>query len=127
MGIKQFVDTLQQSVIDLLAQYGIQGSTQCKAPGVYVGEAKICSLGLRIRRGYAYHGLSLNVDMDLEPFNRINPCGFAKLPMTQITDFRPGVTIDTVMQDIVLLLQPRLWSNYHERHHSSRSQTKATG
>jgi len=114
IGIKQFVDTLQQSVIDLLAHYGIKGRTQCKAPGVYVNDAKICSLGLRVRRGYTYHGLSLNVGMDLEPFTRINPCGFTQLAMTQITNFQPGVTLESVMQNIVSLLQPRLRRHHHE-------------
>lgn len=114
VGIKQFVNKLQQTIIDLLAEYDIQGSTKCEAPGVYVNEAKICSLGLRVRRGYTYHGLSLNVCMDLEPFTRINPCGFKQLNMTQIQDFHPLITLDTVIQDIVPLLQHKLWSHDYE-------------
>lgn len=114
MGIKQFVNNLQQTIIDLLAEYDIQGSTKCEAPGVYVNEAKICSLGLRVKRGYTYHGLSLNVCMDLEPFTRINPCGFKQLNMTQIQDFHPLITLDTVIQDIVPLLQHKLWSHDYE-------------
>lgn len=114
MGIKQFVDILQQSIIDLLSLYGIQGHTQCKAPGVYVEGEKICSLGLRVRRGYTYHGLCLNIDSNLEPFTRINPCGFHQLAMTQIKDLHPTVTLETVSQDIIALLQPRLWRNHHE-------------
>ncbi|MCS5710572.1 lipoyl(octanoyl) transferase LipB [Candidatus Berkiella aquae] len=113
MGIKTFVNHLQQSIIDLLALYGIQGHTQCSAPGVYVDNDKICSIGLRVRRGYTYHGLSLNVSMDLEPFTRINPCGFHQLRMIQIQDFYPTITLPTVIQDLIPILQHRLWRNSH--------------
>lgn len=114
IGIKQFVDHLQQSVIELLNGYGIKGQTQCSAPGVYVEGAKICSLGLRVRRGYTYHGLSLNVAMDLEPFSRINPCGFQNLRMTQIQEYYPAITLETVIQDIMPILQQKLWSEEYE-------------
>lgn len=109
LGIKAFIQNLQQSIIDLLAHYDIPSHLQCEAPGVYVENAKICSIGLRVRRGYTYHGLSLNVSMDLEPFNRINPCGFHQLRMAQIQDFYPTITLPTVIQNLVPILQHRLW------------------
>jgi lipoyl(octanoyl) transferase len=86
LGVKRLVHLLEQSVVDLLAGHGIESSTRPNAPGVYLGEAKIASLGLRVRRGCSYHGLALNVDMDLEPFSRINPCGYPGLAVTQMRD-----------------------------------------
>ena len=87
LGVKGLVGKIESSVIELLDLYGIEAETRPGAPGVYVGEAKIAALGLRIRKGCCYHGLSLNVDMDLEPFSRINPCGFRDLAVTQLRDF----------------------------------------
>ncbi|EXJ17229.1 lipoyl(octanoyl) transferase LipB [Imhoffiella purpurea] len=92
-GVKRFVNMLEQSVIELLDSYGIDAARRQDAPGVYVADAKIASLGLRIRNGCSYHGLSLNVSMDLEPFRRINPCGYAGLAMTQISDLVSGVSV----------------------------------
>jgi len=86
LGVRGLVSLLEDSIIDLLADYHIQGSRRQHAPGVYVRRQKIAALGLRIRRGCSYHGLSLNVAMDLEPFRRINPCGFAGLEVTQLAD-----------------------------------------
>ena len=86
-GVKGLVARLEASVIGLLGEYGITAQSRAGAPGVYVGQAKIAALGLRIRKGCCYHGLSLNVDMDLEPFSRINPCGFRDLAVTQLRDF----------------------------------------
>lgn len=86
LNIREFVTILEKSVIALLDEYHIPASTQCKAPGVYVNNNKICSIGLRVRRGCTYHGLALNVSMDLTPFSQINPCGFRELKMTQIAD-----------------------------------------
>lgn len=86
IGVRDLVTRIEQSLIDLLAEYGVQAAARADAPGVYVGEAKIASLGLRIRRGCSFHGLALNVDLDLEPFRRINPCGYAGLPMTRLCD-----------------------------------------
>lgn len=86
LGVRALVDTLQDAVIGTLERYGIKGSCQPKAPGVYVDGAKIASLGLRVRRGCSYHGLALNVNMDLSPFSRINPCGIADLAVTQVSD-----------------------------------------
>lgn len=86
LGIRQLVNKLEESVVMLLAEQGIVAQSRQDAPGVYVGEAKIASLGLRVRRGYSYHGLALNVDMDLSPFERINPCGMSGLKVTQLAD-----------------------------------------
>jgi lipoyl(octanoyl) transferase len=87
LNVRDIVSILEKSVIQLLTEYSITATTQCGAPGVYVNTQKICSIGLRIRRGCAFHGLALNVDMDLQPFTRIHPCGFSGLTMTQIADF----------------------------------------
>ena len=82
MGVRQLVTAMEQAVIALLASSGIQATAKADAPGVYVNGAKIASLGLRIRRGCSFHGLALNVDLDLTPFTHINPCGYAGLAMT---------------------------------------------
>jgi lipoyl(octanoyl) transferase len=85
-GVRELVSRIEQSLIDLLASYDVQALAKPDAPGVYVEGAKIASLGLRIRNGRSFHGLALNVDMDLEPFGRINPCGYAGMAMTQLAD-----------------------------------------
>jgi lipoyl(octanoyl) transferase len=95
-GVKRLVQLLEQSVIELLAGYGIESSTRPGAPGVYLEGAKIAALGLRVRRGCSFHGLSLNVDMDLEPFSRINPCGYPGLAVTQIAQRGTHVAIGPV-------------------------------
>jgi lipoyl(octanoyl) transferase len=84
MGVRELVTALEQAVIDYAAELGIRAECRRDAPGVYVGAAKLASIGLRIRRGASYHGLALNVCMDLEPFSRINPCGFPGLQMTEL-------------------------------------------
>lgn len=86
IGVRELVSRIEQSLIDLLASYDVQAVAKPDAPGVYVNGAKIASLGLRIRNGRSFHGLALNVDMDLEPFGRINPCGYAGMAMTQLAD-----------------------------------------
>ncbi|EIK54370.1 lipoate-protein ligase B [Stutzerimonas stutzeri TS44] len=86
IGVRALVSHIEQSLIELLASYGVVALAKPDAPGVYVEGAKIASLGLRIRNGRSFHGLALNVDMDLEPFRRINPCGYAGLAMTQLRD-----------------------------------------
>jgi lipoyl(octanoyl) transferase len=91
-GVKQLVQALEQAVIDYLASQQINGKRREKAPGVYVDKRKIAALGLRIRRGCSYHGLSLNIDMDLTKFQGINPCGYAGLEVTQLRDL--GITED---------------------------------
>ncbi|NOZ11898.1 MAG: lipoyl(octanoyl) transferase LipB [Gammaproteobacteria bacterium] len=85
-GVRQLVTALEQSVIDLLAAESILGQRRSGAPGVYVADCKIAALGLRVRGGYSYHGLSLNVNMDLGPFKRIDPCGYPGLEVTQCAD-----------------------------------------
>ena len=90
VGVRGLVGKIEKSVIDLLHSYRIVAHTRPGAPGVYVDRAKIAALGLRIRKGCCYHGLSLNVGMDLEPFSRINPCGYQGLAVTQLREF--GVT-----------------------------------
>lgn len=92
LGVRALVTHLEATVISLLAGYGIKAKARKDAPGVYVESAKLASLGLRVRRGCSYHGLSLNVDMDLEPFSRINPCGYPGLQVTQLADL--GVEAD---------------------------------
>ncbi|PWG65243.1 lipoyl(octanoyl) transferase LipB [Sediminicurvatus halobius] len=92
LGVRRLVTLLEQSVVDLLAAQGIDGAARADAPGVYVDGAKVAALGLRIRRGCSYHGLALNVAMDLEPFQRINPCGH---PGMAVTDLRTlGANLD---------------------------------
>jgi lipoyl(octanoyl) transferase len=85
-GVKELVNRLEQAVIDLLADYGVTAARLDGAPGVYVDGAKIAALGLRIRNGCSYHGLALNVDMDLSPYAAINPCGYAGMAVTQTRD-----------------------------------------
>ena len=90
IGVRELVSRIEQSLIDLLASYDVQAVAKPDAPGVYVDGAKIASLGLRIRNGRSFHGLALNVNMDLEPFGRINPCGYAGMTMTQLADLVAG-------------------------------------
>ncbi len=86
LGVREFVSALERAVIDLAAQYGIAAESRREAPGVYVGGRKLASVGVRVRRGGSYHGLALNVALDLAPFGRINPCGYAGLEMTQLSE-----------------------------------------
>jgi len=92
LGVRELVSALEQSVIDLAAEYGIDAASRRDAPGVYVAGTKLASIGLRIRRGASFHGMALNVDVDLEPFSRINPCGFENLEVTDLA--RLGVEHD---------------------------------
>jgi lipoyl(octanoyl) transferase len=84
LGVRELVTALEQSVVDLAAEFGIEAASRCDAPGVYVEGVKLASVGLRIRRGSSFHGMALNVDVDLEPFSRINPCGFKGLELTDL-------------------------------------------
>lgn len=94
LGVRDLVTLIEQSIVQLLDEYGIEAAPKPEAPGVYVDGDKIASLGLRVRRGCSYHGLSLNVDMDLEPFQRINPCGYEGLQVTSMTKLLPGGNLD---------------------------------
>jgi lipoyl(octanoyl) transferase len=102
LGVRQLVDALERSIAGLAAMHGIAAAGRRDAPGVYVGQRKLASLGLRIRRGASFHGLALNVDVDLEPFARINPCGYPGLEMTRLLDF--GVRLG--VRDVALQLAP---------------------
>ena len=93
-GVRDLVDTIERSIVLLLDGYGIAAAPNPAAPGVYVNGAKIASLGLRVRRGCSYHGLALNVDMDLEPFGRINPCGYRGLEVTSMARLLPVGAIE---------------------------------
>ena len=107
-GIRSLVTRLEQAMVDCLAGYGIEAAGRRDQPGVYVGERKIASLGLRVRKGCTYHGLALNVAMDLEPFTRINPCGFRGLQMTQVSALGGPADVKTVTRDLEPHLARRL-------------------
>lgn len=96
LNVRGLVCALERAVVASLAEWDIDAYGKRDAPGVYVDGAKIASIGLRIRRGASYHGLAINVAMDLEPFQRINPCGFTDLTMTQIRDFVPDINLEAV-------------------------------
>ncbi len=104
LGVRSLVELLEDVVILLLGEFEIQAESRLDAPGVYVGGKKIAALGLRIRHSCSFHGLSLNIDMDLEPFTRINPCGYQGLEVTQISDFKNEVDIESVAVRLVELL-----------------------
>jgi len=105
LGIRELVVALEQSVIALCAAHGIEAAGRRDAPGVYVGVRKLASIGLRVRRGGSYHGLALNVDGDLEPFSRINPCGHAGLEMTRLADLGVALGVRQAADE----LAPRLY------------------
>ncbi len=108
LNIRQFIDILEQAVIEFLNLFDIKATTKLGAPGVYIDAAKICSVGIRVRHGRTYHGLSLNVAMDLEPFTRINPCGYAGMRMAQIKDYVPEITVETAAQQLLPILERKL-------------------
>ena len=89
IAVREFVNRIETAIIDVLAHYGVKGERIEGAPGIYVSGDKIASLGLRVRRGCTFHGMAFNIDMDLEPFQRINPCGFAGLQVTQLSALAP--------------------------------------
>lgn len=108
-SVRQIVSALESSIIATLGEYGIEAAADLQRPGVYVGGKKIASLGLRIKNGSVYHGLALNVDMDLSPFHRINPCGYAGLAMTQIADYvQPAPPLHQVAEILVRHLTHKL-------------------
>ncbi|NIY47411.1 lipoyl(octanoyl) transferase LipB [Cedecea colo] len=104
LGVRELVTILEQTVVNTLADIGIEAYPRADAPGVYVAGRKICSLGLRIRKGCSFHGLALNIDMDLAPFLRINPCGYAGLEMTQVKDLKPGMAVADIQPRLVARL-----------------------
>lgn len=109
-GVKKLVNQLEQAIIDLLGDYGVDGNRKENAPGVYVNGAKIAALGLRVRRGCSYHGLSFNVDMDLAPFNLINPCGYEGLESTQLKDLAHNVDLERTATQLIDHLNRQLYS-----------------
>jgi len=111
LGVRGLVTLLENLMIRLLDDYDIKAYARDDAPGVYVNSAKIGSIGLRVRRGASYHGLALNVAMDLRPFSRINPCGMSNLTMTQIQDFVPNINLSLVKQNIIVHLTQALGYN----------------
>ncbi|WP_298621887.1 lipoyl(octanoyl) transferase LipB [uncultured Legionella sp.] len=96
LGIRTLVCQLENVLIKTLEQYNIEANTKCGAPGVYVDNKKIASIGLRVKNGCTYHGIALNVDMDMTPFSGINPCGFEQMEMTQIKNLFPAIRFDEV-------------------------------
>ncbi|OWL91062.1 lipoyl(octanoyl) transferase LipB [Halopseudomonas aestusnigri] len=109
LGVRDLVTAMEQSLVDVLALHGVEAAPRADAPGVYVGADKIASLGLRVRRGCSFHGLALNLDMDLEPFRRINPCGYAGLRMTQLAEHVEGpVDMLLVEEQLAAALRKRL-------------------
>lgn len=97
LSVRNLVCKLEQVLIDLLAAFQIHATRRTGAPGVYVADKKIASVGLRVKHGCSYHGIALNVDMDLTPFQSINPCGFSQLSITQIKDYVPTITLQQVL------------------------------
>jgi lipoyl(octanoyl) transferase len=111
VGIKSLVQQLEQAIIDQLSRYEIAAARRPGAPGVYVGGKKIASLGLRVRRGCSYHGLACNVDMDLEPFARIDPCGYEGMEVTQLADLGVSASAFTVGAELARRLAGLLGYN----------------
>lgn len=109
LGVRELVTAMEQALVDVLAGYGIEAAPKADAPGVYVAGDKIASLGLRVRNGCSFHGLALNVDMDMAPFQRINPCGYAGLKMVQLKDLlETAPSLDEVAQRLEPALRERL-------------------
>lgn len=106
--VRQLVNLMEQAIIDVLAGWNIMAERREGAPGVYVGEAKIAALGLKISRSCSYHGLSLNVNMDMAPFSRINPCGYEGLACTQLRDFGVSASVDEVLARLAAQLDTLL-------------------
>ena len=101
IGVKSLVYGIEQAIIDTIGLYGITAKRLDNAPGVYVNGAKMASLGLRIRKACSFHGLAFNINMDLEPFQRINPCGFSGLEVIQLADMASDVNLATVEQQLI--------------------------
>ena len=109
LGVRELVTAMEQALVDVLAGYGIEAAPKADAPGVYVAGDKIASLGLRVRNGCSLHGLALNVDMDMAPFQRINPCGYAGLKMVQLKGLlETAPSLDEVAQRLESALRERL-------------------
>jgi len=108
LGVRQLVTLIENSIIELLAHFKVDACARADAPGVYVNDAKIAALGLRVRKGCSFHGMALNVDMDMEPFKRINPCGFEGLEVTQLKDHVRNLDSKSVSQQLQKILLKNL-------------------
>lgn len=114
LGVQSLVRLLEQTVIDLLADYSVPAHRRARAPGVYVDNRKIAALGLRVKKGCSFHGLSLNVDMDLAPFTRINPCGFSDLEVTHMANLGIDISLDDAATRFQQLFENLLNNATHE-------------
>lgn len=108
LGVRKLVTQIEQSIIETLAEYQLKAYAKKEAPGVYIDDAKIGALGLRIKKGCSFHGLSLNLDMDLSPFAQINPCGYKNLEVIQLSDYIKGVRLSDVQQKLAFHLSDRI-------------------
>ena len=111
LGVRELVTRMENAVIDLLKDEHIQAENRLEAPGVYVNNAKIAALGLKIKKGYCYHGIALNVDMDLTPFSNINPCGYANLQVTQTKNLGITYSIETISDELLAQLTKHIYRN----------------
>ena len=109
LGIRELIKLIEDAVIDLLEEYAVNTKIRKGAPGVYVGNKKIASLGLKIKNGCCYHGVALNVDMDLEPFSAINPCGYSGLEVTQVRDLGINDSVDILAKKLSRKLRERIF------------------
>ena len=125
IGLRSYVSLLEQAIMAYLARFEVHGTRREKAPGVYVNDAKIAALGLRFKNGMTYHGVSLNAAMDLEPFTRINPCGYKGLEVTQLKDV--GVTLSAKDAAIGLATEIINELNAHQRERANRQDVAVTG
>ena len=114
IGVRELVNWLEECIVDMLKEYGINAYAKPDAPGVYVSDSKIASLGLRVRRGCSFHGLALNVNMDMSPFMRINPCGYAGMNMVQTSELNGPSQLDEVAQGLVKHMLKRLNAEHVE-------------
>ena len=112
LKVRELVKLIEQAVIDLLAEHQVTAVRHDGAPGVYVGDAKVAALGLRVRNGCCYHGVSLNVDMDLSPFAAINPCGYEGLAVTQLRDLGVNLTVSAAGEALLTQLQKQLETSH---------------
>ncbi len=115
LGVRDLVTALEQSAIATAADYGLRANSRADAPGVYVAGMKIASVGLRVRRGASFHGMAFNVAMDLEPFSRINPCGFSDLQVTDLGGLGVTASLAEVRERMSLHLQRHLWGDSPDR------------
>lgn len=115
-NVREFVSALENAVIDLLARYHTTATAKQEAPGVYIKDEKICSIGLRIRKGCSYHGLAFNINLNIEPFSRINPCGFSNLRMTQLVEHGGPDNVQSAAMELLPFLLKRLGYTSAQQH-----------